>query len=532
MNKKLIDCYNTDASRLVGKAEKVVFPKDVAHVQQIIKSSNIDIVPRGAGTGFVGGCIPDKSVVVDMGKMNKVSQFNPTKKTVYVEAGVTLKELNEKLNALGFEFAIDSFNKGISTIGGMIAKNSFGTKSLRYGPIKEWIEEIEFVNGRGELMKTSKADLMDVCGMEGITGIIVGATLKIMGKIRRSASIFQSNNLDEVLSISRRLKLEKEVVMLEFFSPELSKLLGLSEKYNLIIEFDSDRGKIKGREYEAISKLKDKIYYVLGAQGYYSSDDFKFFFDKLKDFILHLEANQIPYFGFLGSGIIHPFFKDEEEDKKQEIMKFVSRIKAKLSDYGIGLTRKDFVDSFEKKVIQRVKLRHDPFAKLNKNKIIDSGAQKSSYKSKKQAQHLKPMEKDEIEEMKPLLDTELILESEDKPKTPEEEMNEFIEKVELIDEIEEIKKPVENEVRKKLKDYAQTYESELPEERRKKIEEFAKNVAHGIVHPKKEEETVDEEEPEKQDKVEEELKELEDEVEKRGKLTKEEQDKIDEVMFG
>jgi len=521
MNKKLITCYDTDASRLIGKAEKVAFPKTIKQVQEIIKTSRLNIVPRGAGTGIVGGCIPDDSLVVDMGKMNYISNFNPVEKKVRVEAGVTLKELNEELNAAGFEFPIPSFNYGISTIGGMVAKNAFGGG---YESIKKWIEEIEFVNGRGELMKTSKADLMDVCGMEGITGIIVAVTLKIMSKTKKTASIFQTENLDEALSIARRLKLEKEVFMLELFPPLVSRLLGLQERYHILIEFNSDRGKIKGEKYEMVSKLKDEVYSVLYSKQYYGSEDYKFFFDKLKEFILFLESNQILYFGFLDARVIRAFFKDDEKSKKEGMLKLIKRIKAKSGGSGIGLTRKYLLDSFETKVIKRVKLRYDPFSKLNNDKIVDAEATLKKYASKKEAQHLKPIEKEEIEEIKPFLKEKI---EEVKPslgeeisasrfkeqmKTPEEKIQEFIEEVKKLDEKEikepveeiELQKPPSSETNKLLKDYEQTYKSELPEKRKEKVEEFAKDVAKNISE----------------------------QAQKRGKLSKEEQDVINKVMMG
>ena len=528
MNKKILTCYNTDASRLVGKVEKVAFPKKIGQVQEIVKTSKLDIVPRGAGTGLVGGCIPNNSLILDMGKMNNISDFNPVKKTVRAEAGVTLKELNEKLNGAGFEFPIPSFNYGVSTIGGMVAKNAFG--GVRYESIKKFIEEIEFVNGRGELMKTSKADLMDVCGMEGITGVIVAVTLKIMPKTKKSASIFQTDNLDEALSIARRLRLEKEVIMLEVFPPKISRLLGLQEKYHMVIEFSSDRGKIKGEKYKIVSELKEKVYSVLYSKGYCKSEDYKFFFDKLKEFILFLDSNQILYFGFFGAGVIYAFFRDDEEDKRKKMIKLINRVKAKQVGYGIGLTRKYLLDFFEAKIIKRVKLRHDPFGKLNKGKIIDAEPTLKEYVSKEEAQHLKPIGKDEIEEIRPFLEEEIeeikpslgeeisASKFKDEIKTPEEKMGEFIEEVakldkgkikgEVVEEKQEVKKEISSEEERVLKDYEQTYESELPEERRKKIEDFAKDVSKNI------------------------NKKIDTEVEKIGKLSKEEQDTINKVMMG
>jgi len=374
MVRKEIVAYNTDASRMIGKVEKVVFPKNVKEVSEIVRITNLDIVPRGAGSGFEGGCVPNSSLVVDMTKMNKILSFNPSKRIIVVEAGIILKELNEKLRSKGYEFPIDPLNKGISSIGGMIATNASGKRSMKYGSIRDWIDEIEFVNGKGEIIKTSKADLMDVCGMEGITGIVTSVKIRVLPKIKRSFSVFQSDNLEDVLHVGRRLKSENEVCSIILLSKQVSKMMDFPEKYYLIVEFDSERGKIKGEEYETLLKKIENLYYTLGINDYYTSEDPKLFFDKIKEFLEMLEMENVIYFSYLGSGIIHPFFKDSEEIKHGKIIGYIKRIQAKLGKYGYGLKRKDFLESFDVKLIQRVKQRHDPSAKLNRGKLIDFSA--------------------------------------------------------------------------------------------------------------------------------------------------------------
>jgi hypothetical protein len=528
VTKKEMVCYNTDSSRLIGNAEKVVFPKTVEGVQKIIKASNLDIVPRGAGSEKVGGVIPNNSIIVDMSKMNKASNFNALKRTVCVQTGITIRELNEKLNKIGFEFPIQTNNQGISSIGGMIALNQVGNRSMKYGKMKDWIEEIEFVDGRGELKKLGKSDLVDVCGMEGITGIIVSAVLKVLPKVKRSVSIFQSEDINKIFSVLRRLKLEKDICSLSLFPPKVSKLLELPEKYHIIIEFDSERGKIKGEEYKVFSKLNDKIYYSLASEGYYSSEDPWFFFDKLKEFALFLERNNIPYFSKIGEGIIYPFFKDNEEGKKQEVIKMINKMGGKAGEYGIGLTRKYLKENVEKKIIKRVKMRHDPFGRLNMNKIIDATFKKDLNFEPR----LKAMEKEESERFKPFIEKKDTFEFIEEIKNPEEKMEAFIEKVEFINKSEDdlnlnseqkIEQEQDDEIKTRIKDYESTYKSELKDESKEKIEEFAKNIAHEIVHPTK---PID-----LQPKVEEKPKIIYPN-ERRGKLSKEEEDEIKRVMFG
>jgi len=482
MEKKYMVCYETDASRLLGKAEKVVFPENIKEIQKIIKNSNLDIIPRGAGTGLSGGVVPDNSLIIEMEKIDKVINFDRIHNSVYVESGISIKELNEKLEKIGFEFPIQPLNKS-ATIGGMAAVNVLDSRAMRYGKMKDWIEELEFVNGKGELIKISKNDLGDVCGMEGITGVIVRLKLKITPKIQRTISIFQTDSLDKVVSIARRLKQEKDVVMLELFSKFVSKLLGLPEKYNLIIEFNSNRGKINGEEYKNILKLKEKAYSVLVNEGYCILEDYKFFFDKLKDFMLYLNVNGIPYFSYLGSGVADVFFNERDERKRKLMTDLIKKIGGKPGGFGIGVKRKDFVDEFERKIIQRIKLRHDPSGKLNKRKVIDFMDVKMSYKKKGDKLFVKEDSSYNISEAKKEI------------KTPEEKMNELIEEIEVVDEKTGLSK--EEEL---LKDYEDTYKSELPEKRRERIEQFAKDVPR--------------------------------QIEKKGRLSKEEEDMVKRVMMG
>ncbi len=355
-------CYNTDNSRINGRASQVFSPENVADVKKLIFDFQ-DIIPRGNGSNVVGGCVPSDSVILDMKKINRID-FDFKSKNVYVGAGVTIKELNEKLKSIGYEFPI--FGEG--TIGGMIAMNAPSLMG-KYGNIREWINEIEFVNGHTEFLKIGKSDFGEVCGMEGITGIIVGAKLKLIPYIERSASIFQSSNIGEIISTAKKLKSLDNIAMIRFYSPYLSKLLGFPEKYHIIIIFNNDKGKITGEEYK---KLFDKIrkdYHIFYKDGYRESEDPKFLFEKIKDFVLFLDKFKVPCAGDFIQGIVYTYFNSDI--KKQEVAKIVNRMNGVPGKYGIGIKRKKMVDDFQKRIIKRVKLRHDPFLKLNRGKYID-----------------------------------------------------------------------------------------------------------------------------------------------------------------
>jgi len=230
--------------------------------------------------------------------------------------------------------------------------------------------------------------------------------------------------------------------MLLFFSKEVSKMLKLPEKYHIIIEFDSGKGKIKGKDYEHLMKLKDNVYGSLAKENYFNSEDPKFFYDKLKEFLLFLESSQVPYFGHLGTGVIHPFFKDEEENKRKGCFELMKRMRCKLGEYGFGISRKDFLEAFDIKIIQRVKLRHDPFGKLNQGKVIKFNKEKSKESSIKKSKAIQPTE--EIVSKK--IEAPKIIES---IKKPSEKMVNLIKEAEITDKVEEVVQEIKKVVEEK-----------------------------------------------------------------------------------
>jgi FAD/FMN-containing dehydrogenase len=401
-------CYNTDDSKMFGEASKVIFPKNIEDVKNAVINSQ-DIIPRGAGKNIVGACIPTNSVVIDMKHMNSIN-FDFKSKKVSVEPGVTIKELNEKLKSIGYEFPI--YSEG--TIGGIIAMNSPSFLG-GYGYVKEWIDNIEFINGRGELVKFSKSEVGEICGLEGITGIITNVRLNVIPFSKRSASIFQSDNLEEVFITAKRLKLEKSTVMLRLYSPYFSKLLGFPEKYHIIVGFDNNNGMIKGEEYNKLFKKLKKDYYLMNKNNYPNTEDPKFLFEKIIEFAIYLDKLNVPYSGNLNLGIIYPYFNDDLI--KKEVINMIERMNGKMGKYGVGLKRKKRVEDLQKKIIKRIKLRHDPFLKFNKGKLID------------------------IEEEVDKNTTEDIIDSPIKKEplkvvikdSPENNMNKFIENVEMED---------------------------------------------------------------------------------------------------
>lgn len=364
--------YEQNINNIAGKAAAIVFPDNSQELKNIIKLSKEDIIARGNGTSFTGGCIPKNSVIVDFSKMNNILEINTNKKIAIVEPGVLLHDLNEELSAYGLELPIEPIFGGVETIGGMIAKNSSGNREIKYGRMISWIDSLEVINGKGEELKISRSDISDFVGMEGSTGLIIKATLRLTNRKNRSITILKLNTLQDVFIANRKLRLKQDISAIDLINPEIASFLGLEKKYHLFVELDSQEGTFKEENYEKFIKLKNKAYKKTASEGFCYMSNVKLLIDSLQDFLIYLEEKKIPYFAHLAAGSVYPLFRVEDLEKMQEAMKFAKKLRGKIAyNFGIGLTKKDALDVGEIELIRRVKNRQDPDWKMNKDKLID-----------------------------------------------------------------------------------------------------------------------------------------------------------------
>jgi len=383
MNTKEKIVYKSDASRIEGQVSQVILPKTAHEVQSIVKFSK-NIVPRGAGTGLVGGAVPLNSIVLDMSKMDKILVL-PDKKLAEVEPGVILEDLNQELAKYGLEFPVNPSSAKSCTLGGMIATDAVGTRAVKYGKTSDWIKEVEIVNGKGEIVKISKLDIADVSGMEGITGIIVKAKLNLTNLKKRTATLIKVNDINKLAEIIRKLKAKTDVSAIELLDKLTSKYAGLPEVYHLLVEYESDAGQFKDEEYHKIMDLRDSIYPKLASEGFSHIEDPQVMSFKIPELAKFLEERNIPFFGHAGVGILHPCFKEGQEGFIESMLNFVKKVNGQISgEHGIGLAKKKFVEENDKKLYRRIKKRFDPENKINPGKMLDIDEKTEEKKEEKQ----------------------------------------------------------------------------------------------------------------------------------------------------
>jgi len=132
--------YATDASMYEIEPLVVVYPRDEEDVRMcawFAAKHHIPIIPRGAGSGLTGACL-GRAIILDLNvHLVGILELDRQNETVAVEAGVTLDSLNRALKPYGFRVGPDPESSDRCTIGGMIANNSCGKRSLQYGAMRD-----------------------------------------------------------------------------------------------------------------------------------------------------------------------------------------------------------------------------------------------------------------------------------------------------------------------------------------------------------------------------------------------------------
>jgi len=371
-SEKFNKVYEIDASQIKGKTQRVVFPENIEDVRKIVVNSK-RIVSRGGGTGLSGGSVPQngEDIVVDLSKLTKIENLDGERMTVEVEAGVILDDLQNYLDKYNLEFPINPSSHSVCTIGGMIATDAVGNRALKYKRTSYWIKWIDIMDGHGNLSRKGITEISDYVGMEGITGIIVRASLKLTKKIIRTATLLKFDDLNELIDKVKFFKRESVVSMVEFIDNRISKWIGLDEDYHLIIEFENDSGELKGEDYKNLLVVRDKIYPFLASKNYSRIEDPKISIEKFRDLILWLDKKEVPVFGHLSVGIIHPCFNKEQEKYIPRMINFIKKNRGKISgEHGIGILKKEFIEVNDKKILINIKKRTDPLNKFNIGKVI------------------------------------------------------------------------------------------------------------------------------------------------------------------
>lgn len=153
--------YSVDASIYEIPPLAVVLPRskdELIAAVRIATRHGVPIIPRGAATGIAGGCI-GRGLVIDTSQyLNRILAIDSDKRTATCEPGVVQNQLNNALAPMGLRLGPDTSTGNRATLGGMLANNSAGARSLRYGKMVDHVLEVQVLLSNGELVRFRPID--------------------------------------------------------------------------------------------------------------------------------------------------------------------------------------------------------------------------------------------------------------------------------------------------------------------------------------------------------------------------------------
>ncbi len=257
MGESNLDLHSKDQSyHPPRRPDAVVWPINREEVSAILKYANKRMIPVtgwGGGTSVEGNPIPvSGGLVLDFSEMNRILSIRDSDFQADVEPGVVYQDLNEKLRHKGLFFPPDPGAR--ATVGGMLANNASGLRTVRYGSSRDNVLRVTVVLANGEILKmgsrssktSSGYDLINLfVGSEGTLGIVVEATVRLKGVHEEASAVIVT--FPSVETAARAVFEIKRYGLapaaLELLAPECIRIinketdLGLNDSPTLFIEF-------------------------------------------------------------------------------------------------------------------------------------------------------------------------------------------------------------------------------------------------------------------------------------------------------
>lgn len=411
----------------------VVWVETTEHVAEILKLANnlhIPVTPWGLGTSLEGNPIPiHGGILMSFQKMANIVAVHHDDFQVTVQPGIGYKDLNEKLARYGLFFPPDPGAN--ATIGGMIANNAAGIRTVKYGATRDNVLSLQVVLADGRILRigsrsvkqSSGYDLTHlIIGSEGTLGIVTEATLKLAPiaehKIAVQAVFDTVAQAVETVVAVRGSGLDP--VALEFIDTYMAQMMNnnpnvdLAEKPQLFMEFHATHDDALEQKIDFIREICQDI----GATRIHATSDtreranlwyarhhaFESFqrthpgkraylndvavpisaYPELINFIHSLrETTSVPAYmlGHAGDGNVHVIFPFGDEDEyhiasdlnAKVVEKAISLGGTATGEHGVGLGKAKFMpqehgDAYE--VMRSIKNLLDPNGILNPGKIF------------------------------------------------------------------------------------------------------------------------------------------------------------------
>ncbi|MDQ7024985.1 MAG: FAD-binding protein [Anaerolineae bacterium] len=215
-------------------------PTNTEELQAVILE-NKSLLLRGGGTKTALSTVANESMILDMGKINGIIEYEPSEYTFTAYAGTPLRTIVAALAEHGQYLPFDPLlvEKG-ATIGGTVAANTSGSGRWRYGGVRDFILGIRFVDGQGRSVRSGGKVVKNAAGFDlskffvgsiGRFGALVEMTFKVFPQPRHYMTLqmtyaILANAMQAIFALTTS-PLETDAVDIETYRDEIVVLIRL-----------------------------------------------------------------------------------------------------------------------------------------------------------------------------------------------------------------------------------------------------------------------------------------------------------------
>lgn len=358
--KDFIQNYLTDASNYKSEnCDAVYFPLLSEEVSEILKECNdkkVQVTVSGAGTGLVGGRVPNGGIVISLEKMNSILHIDAKLKTCRTQAGALLSQIQEACKDVQLLYPPDPTEKNCS-IGGTIATNASGARTFKYGPTRNWINYLKVVLANGETLELERGknfadnSVLKLRTKKGAKFKITLPKIKIPS-VKNAAGYFIKENMDPI-----DLFIGMEGTLGVVTEAELKLIDHPNDLISGIIFFNNFND-----TYAFVSKLKELS---LELSSIIKTRAIEFFDEKALSFLRQYYPKTPS--GKFAIWIEHEIYSENKDDLMTLLYELIERHKASLESSYFAMNEKDMNEIRE--------FRHAISARINEY-LVQNNLQK------------------------------------------------------------------------------------------------------------------------------------------------------------
>lgn len=169
--------FSTDGGIFELMPSMVVYPKNVSDVRKVTRFSwqlsekghILPITARGRGSDQGGAAIGKGIIMVFPAHMNRLLELDTKQKLARMQPGINYLAFQQAMHTHGLFLPPYPSSIDYATIGGAIANNTSGEKTVKYGDMRRYVEGLEVVLADGELIQTSRLNKRDLNRKKGLT---------------------------------------------------------------------------------------------------------------------------------------------------------------------------------------------------------------------------------------------------------------------------------------------------------------------------------------------------------------------------